>query len=48
MGVAIHKCVKLPRLHLSKFDLHSLAVQTALELALGAVLTALLLRWFER
>ena len=46
-GAAIYSPVKLPRLHLSKADLQSLAVQTSLELAAGAVLTVLLLRWLE-
>lgn len=40
--------MKLPQLHLPhlrKVDVHSLAFQTTLELALGGLLIALLLRW---
>ena len=35
----------MKRPHLPKFDIHSLGLQTSLELAAGGVLTALLLRW---
>ncbi len=37
--------MKLPLLRLPKVDVHSLAVQTKIELAAGAVFTVLLLRW---
>ena len=37
--------MKLPPLRVPKIDLHSLAFQTKLEIAAGAVFTALLLRW---
>ena len=37
--------MKRPRIPLSKIDIHSLGFQTKLELAVGAVFTALLLRW---
>ena len=35
----------MKRPHLPKLDIHSLGLQTSLELAAGGVLTALLLRW---
>jgi hypothetical protein len=37
--------MKLPHLHLPKVDVRSLAFQTTLELILGGLLIALLLRW---
>ncbi len=37
--------MKRPHLHLPKVDFRSLAVQTGLELALGGLLIAGLLRW---
>ena len=37
--------MKRPRIHFPKLDLHSLDVQTSLEIAAGGLLTALLLRW---
>ncbi len=37
--------MKRPKIHFPKLDFHSLGLQTSLELAAGAVLTALLLRW---
>jgi hypothetical protein len=37
--------MKRPHIHLPKIDLRSLAVQTVLELAAGALAIALLLRW---
>ena len=38
-------CMKRPSIRLPKVDVHSLGFQTKLELAAGAVFTALLLRW---
>jgi hypothetical protein len=37
--------MKRPRFHLPRIDVHSLEFQTSIELAVGGVLTALLLRW---
>ena len=37
--------MKRPHFHLPKVDIHSLEFQTGLELAAGAVFTAMLLRW---
>ena len=37
--------MKRPRIWLPKVDVHSLGFQTKVELAAGAVFTALLLRW---
>ena len=37
--------MKRSQLHLPKVDFHSLSVQTALELVVGALAIALLLRW---
>jgi hypothetical protein len=39
--------MKLPQFHRPKVDLHSVALQTTLELAAGAVFCAALLRWVE-
>lgn len=39
--------MKLPHFHRPKLDLHSVALQTTLELAAGALLCAALLRWIE-
>jgi hypothetical protein len=39
--------MKRPRLPLVKFDVHSLGFQTAVEIATGAVLTAVLIRWLS-
>ena len=39
--------MKRPHFHLPKVDLHSIAVQTSLELAAGGLLTALLIRWVQ-
>lgn len=39
--------MKLPHFHRPKIDLHSEAVQTALELFAGALAFAALLRWME-
>ena len=39
--------MKLPHFHRPKIDLHSIALQTSLELAAGGVLTALLIRWVQ-
>lgn len=39
--------MKLPHFHRPKIDLHSVAVQTTLELAIGGLLIAALLRWLE-
>jgi hypothetical protein len=36
--------MKRPRL-LPKIDVHSLSFQTAIEIAMGAIFTAILLRW---
>jgi hypothetical protein len=47
MGAANHESVKFRLPHLSKADWQSLAVQTSIELAVGALLTALLLRWLQ-
>ena len=35
----------MKRPHLPKIDIHSLGLQTSLELAAGGVLAALLMRW---
>lgn len=40
--------MKFPHLHRPKIDLHSVALQTALEIAAGALLFAVLLRWMEK
>lgn len=46
MTIARSKGVmKRPHLHLPKIDLHSIGVQTVLELAAGALAIALLYRW---
>ncbi|MEI9894930.1 MAG: hypothetical protein WDN28_13845 [Chthoniobacter sp.] len=37
--------MKLPHFHRPKLDLHSVAVQTTLEIAAGGVLIAVLMRW---
>jgi hypothetical protein len=37
--------MKRLRVHLPKVDVHSIGFQTALEIAAGALFTALLLRW---
>ncbi len=39
--------MKLPPFHRPKIDLHSIALQTSLELAVGGVFTALLIRWVQ-
>ena len=39
--------MKLPHFHRPRLDLHSIALQTSLELAAGGVLTALLIRWVQ-
>ena len=39
--------MKRPHFHRPKVDLHSIALQTSLELAVGGVLTALLIRWVQ-
>ena len=39
--------MKLPHFHRPKLDLHSIAVQTSLELAAGGILTVLLIRWIQ-
>ena len=39
--------MKFPHIHRPKLDLHSLAVQTALELAAGGILVLLLMRWIQ-
>ncbi len=39
--------MKRPHFHRPKLDLHSIAVQTSLELAAGGLLTALLIRWVQ-
>ena len=39
--------MKLPHFHRPKVDLHSIALQTSLELAAGGVLTELLIRWVQ-
>jgi hypothetical protein len=39
--------MKLPHFHRPKLDLHSVALQTTLELAAGALFCAALLRWIE-
>ncbi len=39
--------MKLPHFHRPKIDLHSVTVQTAIELAAGAIICAALLRWVE-
>ena len=41
------KAMKLPHFHRPKLDLHSVAVQTILELAAGGILVAVLMRWIE-
>lgn len=39
--------MKLPNFHRPKVDLHSIALQTALELAAGGVVLVLLIRWTQ-
>ena len=39
--------MRFPHFHRPKIDLHSVALQTTLELAAGALLFAALLRWLE-
>lgn len=39
--------MKLPHFHRPKVDLHSLALQTSLELAAGGVAVMFLLRWVQ-
>jgi hypothetical protein len=39
--------MKPPRFNRPHIDLHSVALQTALELAAGGILTILLVRWIE-
>ena len=39
--------MKLPHFHCPKLDLHSVAVQTTIELAAGGILIAMLMRWIE-
>jgi len=39
--------MKLPHFHRPKIDLHSVALQTTLELAAGGIFCAALLRWIE-
>lgn len=39
--------MKSPHFHRPRLDLHSVAVQTVIELAIAGVLIVLLLRWLE-
>jgi hypothetical protein len=39
--------MKLPHFHRPKLDLHSVAVQTTIELTAAGVLILLLVRWIE-
>ncbi len=39
--------MKRPHFHRPKLDLHSIALQTSLELAAGGLFTALLIRWVQ-
>lgn len=39
--------MKLPEFHRLKVDLHSIALQTSLELAAGGVVLVLLIRWIQ-
>ena len=39
--------MKIPHFHRPKIDLHSVAVQTTLELAAGGLAFAALLHWLE-
>ena len=39
--------MKFPHFHRPKLDLHSISVQTTIELAAGGLLVLLLLRWIE-
>ncbi len=39
------EAMKFPQIRRPKVDVHSLAFQTKLEIAAGAVFTAMLLRW---
>jgi hypothetical protein len=39
--------MKLPHFPYSKWNFHSVAVQTVLELTVGAIVIALLMRWLE-
>lgn len=39
--------MKFPHIHRPKLDLHSITVQTTIELAAGGVLIAMLMRWIE-
>ena len=43
----VDRIMKLPHFHRPKVDLHSIAFQTTLELAAGALFTALLIRWVQ-
>ena len=47
MGDAWMLFMKFPHIHRPKLDLHSVAVQTTLEIAAGGVLIAMLIRWIE-
>ena len=39
--------MKSPHIHRPKLDLHSVTVQTVIELAIGSVLIVVLMRWVE-
>ena len=39
--------MKLPHFHRPKIDLHSIALQTSIELAAGGILMVLLIRWIQ-
>ena len=39
--------MKLPHFHRPKVDLHSIALQTSLELAAGGIIMVLLIRWIQ-
>jgi len=41
------EAMKRPHFHWPKVDLHSVAVQTTIELAAGGIFIALLMRWIE-
>lgn len=47
MGDALMSFMKFPHIHRPKLDLHSVAVQTTLEITAGGVLIAMLMRWIE-
>ena len=47
MSDALVSFMKFPRFHHPKLDPHSVAIQTALELAAGGLLIAMLMRWIE-